>query len=483
MNSNPTKPGWRSLAWLLIGALLATAFSCGIFPPLEVTVVILATLSAIGIISMRVVKLSLMSRFFVLLYSLPFTATLGYLFDAEFIWTRSANVQPLCQIHDLINGMLVMAIVGLCGLLAGIEATTWFYCRFPPTVPETGTGTGVSDLSPTFSLPVTVILLGVSIYLSALHSPAKTIFEEPYAIRTAAKLNGSWLISYMILILLYLDFEREKSSPHRRWKVLGFSAAVAYIIVVLQFLRGDRECAGLVVGLAMLFVTNPATEVGTADGQRTRSRERRAMMLVMPLAISIVVFAGLGTLRNIANVSEYDDPDTRSAAVKYLTRNTWTAVCLNNLGLATDYYYGNVEYFYGRTYLDYFLSLPPSPIARRLNYVRPLDGPANPAQWYRCLISFGGMHPVVVPYRNFGIWGVIPVLFFCGSFIAFCEVQNERRLFSTRLLYGCVATSSMSWFWYSDMNMIRTLMICAGLLLFYRPWWNYRRSKDSIRSS
>ncbi len=480
MNSNPTKPARRSLAWVLLGSLHAAAFSSGIFPPLELTVVILAVLVAMSIVSLHVVKLSLMSRFFIVLYSLPFTATLGYLFDAEFIWTRSANVQPLCLIPELINVMLVMAIVGLCGLLTGIEATNWFYCRFPARVSETK---GITDLSRTFSLPVTAILLGVSIYLSALHSPAKTIFEEPYAIRSGAKLNGSWMISYMILILLYLDFERELPGRRRLWKVLGYSATVSYIIVVLQFLRGDRECAGLVVGMAMLFITNPVVEEGVTGSGLLRSRQRRAAMLAVPLAICIVVFAGLGTLRNIANVSEFDDPDTRSVAVKYLTRNTWTAVSLNNLGLATECYYGNVEYLYGRSYLDYFLSLPPSPIAKRLNYVRPLDGPANPAQWYRCLISFGGMHPVVVPYRNFGIWGVIPVLFFCGSFIAFCEIQNERRLFSARLLYGCVATSSMSWFWYSDMNMIRTLMICAGLLLFYRPWWNSPRTTDPSRGS
>ena len=473
----------RSLAWVLIGSLQAATFSFEAFPPREVAVVILASLTVIGILALRVVELSILSRFFVLLYSLPFAATIGYLFDANFIWTRAPNVQPLCLIPEIINVMLSIAIVGLCGLLAGIEAMAcWFYCNSAPMASGAESRTEETCLSRTLSLPMTAALLGVSIYLSALHSPAKTIFEEPYAIKSAAKLNASWLGSYMILILLYLDFEREQPGFRRRCKVLGFSAAVAYIIVVLQFLRGDRECAGLVIGLAMLFITRPVTILGTG-AEKPRSRLRRALLLATPLTIAVALMAGLGTLRNIANESTYVDIDTRSDSVKYLTRNTWTAVCLNNLGLATDHYYGTIDYLYGRTYLDYFLSLPPSPITKRLNYVRPLDGSANPAQWYRCLISFGGMHPVVVPYRNFGIWGVIPVLFLCGAFISFCELQNERGIFSTRLLYGCVATSSMSWFWYSDMNMVRTLMICGGLYLFFGSWWVPLRRGNSVYRS
>ena len=96
----------RSLAWALIGSLQAATFSFETFPPREVAVVILASLTVIGILALRVVELSILSRFFVLLYSLPFAATIGYLFDANFIWTRAPNVQPLCLIPEIINVML-----------------------------------------------------------------------------------------------------------------------------------------------------------------------------------------------------------------------------------------------------------------------------------------------------------------------------------------------------------------------------------------
>ncbi len=473
MTTHPPHHGLRGLAWLLIGILQASAFVAAIFPPLPVTVVILAALSAIGLISLHVVKLSIMCRLFVLLYSLPFAASLGYLFDSEYIWARSTNVQPLCQIHDLINPMLAMAIVGLCGMMAGIETTAGFLRRFQPSAMRSER----VDPPPSLSLPVVVVLLGVSIFLSWLHAPTETIFEAAYTGKVETALKGAWLISYLILIFLYVDFERDPPGCHRaRLKLLGLTATVAYIVIVLQILRGDRECAGLVTGLVMLYVTRPEVGADQAETRRISGRTKRVLMLAIPLVACIVVFAALGTLRRTMSESPFDDPDTRSMVVKYFTRNTWTAVSLNNLGLATDCYYGTVEYLHGRTYVDYVLSLPPSPISNWLNYVRPLDGPANPARWYNCLMAFGGMHPVVVPFRNFGIWGVLPILFLFGSFICCCEVQNERGCFSTRLLYGCVATASMEWFWYGEMSMIRTLLMWAILLFLDRPRWFHARS-------
>ncbi len=469
MTTAATNHGLRALAWLSVGVLVAGAFAIAILPPLRVTVVALAMLSAIGIASLRVANLSMMSRLFVLLYSLPFSASLGYLFDPGFIWARGVNSAPLCQIPDLINGMLTMATVGLCGLMAGIEGAAGYMRRFRPAIPVAVPGT--ADV-PTLPLPVTVLLLLVSIALSWLHAPAKSIFEAAYTGNVETELKGAYLISYLILILLYVDFERDlHGSLRRRLKLAGLSATVAYIVIVLQFLRGDRECSGLVAALAMLCITSPAADAPEAGIGWFSGRMKRALLLAVPLAVCVVAFAALGTLRRSVTEPTRYDPDTRSLAVKYFTRNTWTAVSLNNLGLATDYHYDNVEYLHGRTYWDYVLSLPPSPAAKWFGYVRPMDGPANPSLWYECLMALGGMHPVVVPFRNFGIWGVLPLLFLSGAFICCCETLNERGTLSARLLYGCVATSSMAWFWYGDMNLIRALMMWAILLLLYRPGW------------
>ena len=75
---------------------------------------------------------------------------------------------------------------------------------------------------------------------------------------------------------------------------------------------------------------------------------------------------------------------------------------------------------------------------------------------------------MVVPFRNFGIWGVIPAMFICGALISYCEACNRRSMLSDRLLYGFVATTSMLWYWYGDMNIVRALMAWGILGIAYQ---------------
>lgn len=456
-----------AMAWLIAGVLLAALFAAGYLLPFRGAILLLAMLTVIGVASLRMAELSVLSRFFVILFSLPFSATAGYLVDLDFRWMCAPNIVAISRDHDIMSKMLTMAAVGLCGMMAGMEFMAIFGGRFKSAAPARR-DTNSSRL-PTLGWRWFGSLLAVSLLLSWLHAPNKTIFEAAYYSSTAnpmqivgTGLQASYLVSYLILILLYVDAEREHpGSQRRRRKFAAVAVVAAYIVVVFQFLRGDRECTGLLAGAALLYVTNP-TAPAVPRGMRSfwsmDSQFRRMLTLALPTVACILAFVFLETFRHSASGTVFDNPLLAKSFVDRTRSNTWTAVARNNLGLAADYHYGTIEYLNGQTYVDYLLSLPPGAITALIGYQRPLDSSANPSQWYTCLTSIGGMHPVVVPFRNFGIWGVIPAMFICGAIISYCETRNRHAMFSDRLLYGFVATTSMLWYWYGDINIVRALM-------------------------
>ena len=294
-------------------------------------------------------------------------------------------------------------------------------------------------------------------------------------------MNASYLISYMIIVLLVVDAEREQpGSQRRKLKLAATLLVTSYIVVVLQLLRGDRECAGLLAALVMLYVTSPSMEATRDRLKRSFQQLARMLKIFVPVAFCVAIFLAMGSLRHSASKSSSETSGIWDTVVEGATQNTWTAVALNNLGLAADYNYRTIEFLYGQTYVDYFLSLPPGAITMALGYERPMESPdSNPSMWYFGLIAAGGMHPAVVPFRNFGIWGVLGILVLVGSFISFCESYNELGTLSARLLYGCLGTSCMLWFWYGDMNLIRTVM-GWGILFWIHAFTAFRSSRTPL---
>jgi hypothetical protein len=80
----------------------------------------------------------------------------------------------------------------------------------------------------------------------------------------------------------------------------------------------------------------------------------------------------------------------------------------------------------------------------------------GPNWWFQG-ISTGGMHPVVVPFHNFGVFGVLGALVFTGALLGWVDSRGERYLWP-RLVYAGFLTFSFQWFWYGDMNFVRGLM-------------------------
>lgn len=456
--------GYQAAAWALSGIVASTIILSDIVPPLRLTVLVAAILVVVVLITASTSGFSILPRLTILLYALPFSATIGYLFDPHFVWWDTPLAQPLCLDPALNARMIWIGVCGLSGLAFGIQLRTAIGAK--PSPRNSQIHTRVLSAAPFLSL------LLAAIVLSQISAPSETIWEASYASEqtesSGAKMNfnGSFLVSYLILILLYIDSENEPlGTGRRREKRIWLAAAILYIVIVLQLMRGDRECTGLLAGVIALYLTS-----GRHNGDwlpRHRETLRRAARVAMPVVVLFCLLVSLGFLRSTLSSGESAIDELSTIPKRALTLNTWTGVLLTNLGMVAEEATTGIEPLHGRTYADYLLSLPPGVLTKAIGYERPMDGTNSPNWWYTPL-SGGGVHPCVVPYNNFGIAGVFAVMAAIGIFVTRCELYARGHGLSNRMLYGCVLTVSMLWLWYGDMNFIRGIMGCGMLLLAHR---------------
>ncbi|MGB0383219.1 MAG: hypothetical protein ACPGWR_00220 [Ardenticatenaceae bacterium] len=463
---------------LMVGLLFVILFHFNIVLPIEIGVVALAIFSLFGVRFLNLSRLSVLPRLIIVLYSLPFITTLGYLFDKSYIWWEGVPLALQLQLDNLlIRYMLAMGLVGLIGLLTGITLSG-LLMRIRNKDLNIEKQVGNKTLNPIMFIG----LLGVALFLSSLSAPKTTIFEAAYAslgthgVAASINFGASFLISYIILILLFIDMEREKKPQLQKRKLMSIFAAAAFIVFFLQLLRGDRESSGLVVGLIALYLTRPHASPIQFDAQTVEWK--RIRKLILPVILLLLMFLVLGSARfTFSRAEGIRNFDLGDAIVGNLQRNTWTGVLLTNLGMAGQYRYG-MEYYYGQTYIDYIRSLPPGILTRALGIERPLDRKGSPNYWFPG-ISGGGIHIALVPFKNFGILGMFVILTFYGFVLGNLEIANMSGSFWPRLTYGAVTTSSFLWFWYGDMNIIRGVMAAVILGWIYQ---SVTKPKIKIRS-
>jgi hypothetical protein len=187
------------------------------------------------------------------------------------------------------------------------------------------------------------------------------------------------------------------------------------------------------------------------QGQRLRK-------LAIPGVVVVAVFFALGFIRSsLSEGAGRAASDAVAALDKAYRKNTWTAVAINNAGVADEMLHNDDEVLYGRTYLEYFYSLPPGVLCRLIGIERPIERESGPVWWYPT-ISAGGIHVTVVPYRNFGLAGLFVVMLTIGFVASIIERNGQQVGGWNRMLYGAVTMSSFMWFWYGDMIFIRAIM-------------------------
>jgi hypothetical protein len=444
-----------------LGSAVAVTFHLLGPLPRNLAIAALLSMGILGAVAMGRPSPQLAPALFLLAYTLPFTSLAGHLFSEHYFWWWTPQAVAMISQPKVVAGIATVGFVGLAGLLSGILATRPWNHGAP--------GYRHPGIAPTLGLPSFTIWLLASLVLSAMSARTGTILQSPPELTAgfswASRIHfpGAFLLSYIGIFALFLDVEREQVERRRRSKFALLFAVVAYIVVFLQLLRGDRESVGLIVGLSALFVTRPVWRTGGKPALVVKQRLRRALPLFLTL---IVVLIALGYARYV-----FYDASSRLHWTTLLrlglANATWTAVLLTNLQTAWDYATGALAFEWGRTYVDYLLSLPPGIVSSALGFERPFEPWRGSAWDVAGEVGAGGIHVVLVPFRNFGAPGAFLVLFGIGAVIGYLERGATEDSAFRRLLWASIVGAGLYWFWYGDMHALRAVMGAVVAYLLY----------------
>lgn len=451
-----------------LGVALAALFAQGILAPIKSLVIVFGLLAAYGLAFPRVSRLSLLPRFLLLVYALPFSVLAGYLFVPDYVWTWTPEANAVLS-DQIVRQMTTIGLVGLIGMIVGYRGPSLVLRRlWKRRRVEQPRTTGMRALHGA----VFACLLAMALLFSYLSAPAQTILETAYGgeqlltLAVAINFPGAFVVSYVLFCILFIDLQRD-DHPARRWrKTATFLAVLAYVVVFLQLLRGDRECSGLIAALFALYLTaGPFVRSGAEPLAGARSRIRKAALM---LALIVPVFIGIASARyTVSDRSESLDP-VRALSEGW-QQSPWTMILLTNLAATTLYGNDELEYKLGRTYRDYVLSLPPGIVTNALGIVRPVEASANLAvDLVATGLTGGGAHIVLTPFVNFGIFGVLVIMALYGFVIALIDVQQQSFGVMRRIVWAAMFVTGFLWFWYGEMAMVRGLMSAVLTGLLYR---------------
>jgi hypothetical protein len=447
------------LVFSLAGVVLSSIFEFGGSLPVTASCLVFAATLTIGLGHLRLSKYSLLTRYVLALYSLPFIHSLEYVFNdiSSFqnrtaIWGMTANAYE--KDLRIIERMTLTGAIGVVALVAGMYlagSVRWEH----HTKVESGRRLRFRSIG---------IVAALALLLSWASAPKQTIFEAAYTKGVApldgTNFNAAYLLSYVFAAVLMIDAVLESRVHVRRYKA-WFSGAVLVVIVIwFQFLRGDRECMGLVVAAAVLSFLG-------SSGLRQSFRDRKKQLMVAGGAVLTIVLVAqlVGTIR-VGVVGKDVATAVRGGEIS-LIHGTWSGILLTDLSAVGDFERGRMSLRWGQTYIDYLLSLPPGPVAAALGYERPLEATRGPAWSMR--YAQGGMHLMVIPFMNFHTPGVLLILMLFGCLIGRVEMTTaNQQSVRVLLLYATVFIVGPLWIWYGDMLLVR------GLMSYYAVWLVYR---------
>jgi len=453
------------LFFLFSGIVAAAFFEFGIIPEKRIGVVLIFILFLLIIWKINLTRLSILARTFILFYVMPFLATIGYLFKEEYYWWPTPKSIHYQQNTEIISTMISIGLIGLIGIVAGL-----FLAKI---INRSKLGYdddyGIPDK--TLTLIFYGTLLVMAYFFSWLNTPTETILVAKYAeeqsisIANSLNFNASYLVSYTLLILLFIDAQKEPILSKKRIKLLGFYGITIIIVVFHQLLRGDRESLGLLMGIIALHLTMP--KIDLSDRRNNKKKWRQYFLIGIIGAVIFSVFLTIGAVR-----SKQGRLSLISAKALYegYLNNTWTAVLLTDLSLAAKHVNKEITMEYGYTYVEYFLSLPPGFIAKYFDYTRPMETFQGPAHIFINDISAGGIHLPIVPFMNFRYFGELLILVCYGFIVGRIELfgnLSNTWLFG-RFMYGAAFLFLPFWIWYGDMYAIRGIMAAILCWCLYK---------------
>ena len=464
------------LFFLFFGILGIALFSAKQYPPVFVSIFVFCFVAFRLIAGYRRRRIGPLALLFLLCYALPFIHIVPYLwFDFRgeapaIMWGLAAN--PYMTDQAIVELTAFIGAVGAAGLAVGVSLSG---SRMTPQAPRgQKTGSPPHDAA-ALPMPIFLIWMGTGVILSWLFAPEQTIFTAAYtegiAISQDWNFSSIWMFSYAFLLFCLADAILEPDPATARWKRRIFLVSGVLVVVYFQLLRGDRESLPFALAAMLMFFIWGAPGLPAVAG-RKRSRETVfACLLAGIFFVSLLVGAMRFSLAgaDLAAVGRllFDLLESGAISLDNLLHGTWSAVLLTPLSVAGDHLTDLPAFKYGGDYLDLLLSLPPGFVADFVGYARPIDSFKGPA--WEMTYGLGGVHAVVLPFRNFGMIGVFFILMLWGCLLVNAEKHFSRALTASSLAFlGVVAMALPHWLWYGEKNIINALIVWLILSLLYR---------------
>jgi hypothetical protein len=460
-------------------------FAFDVYFPVFVSVIFLTFISIFFVVSMKKRKIGILMPLMWLICSLPFIHIIPYIWiaynqdDAWEWWRLTINPYMLePQVIELTGMIGVVMGFGFClgcSMVKSIEPYNNNLLRQPK-----------NDAVKRLSYSKWLLWIFIGVFLSWISAPQKDIFSAAYT--TASSLidglnfSSAWTVSYIVLIFGFCDAVLDENASRKKIKLITFFIVISYVVIVLQLLRGDRECIPLVFGLGLIyFYWIPSIHKKSKLGF---NRIKILSGILGLLFISLII----GVLRSgafeIGNFSElmnfFDDAaENRQMEVANLFRGTWTAVLLTPLSVAGDHIYELLPLKFGSDYWDLLASSIPGFLADAIGYTRPIDGNHGPAWEMR--YGIGGTHFSILPFMNFRMIGVFIISIIVAFALRFSEVNALKSLTVTSLTFLCTMIMiAPHWMWYGEKNIMNALIIFIVLNYLYKIFLSLNLTKYKI---
>jgi hypothetical protein len=368
----------------------------------------------------------------------------------------------------MVEFVLTCGALGLIGLVMGFQLISFGSNLNPARSIEMPTANGLGNVLFCYIIP----FLGVALLF--VSQPKATILTMSYgeitgggsrALVEGVAFDGLGYIVYIWLAAAWIATEKGRGNDN--WKVGARRYLIGllfFLVIFSNLLKGSRTIAGLIAAIAMLYVSEAGGATGLISKFSVGARIRRILPWTIPV---FVVFMVWGEVRAGYVEGSIDWNAAYSRLTNVYKSGEWIAGIYACFGMAEEFFSGSLRFLYGETYRDYFLSLPPGPVASLLQYERPINATQGPSYWY-IGYTVGGMNPIIVPFKNFGPVGIVVHMALCGIGIGWAELLVARREPLGRLLLAGLLVGGFHWFWYGDMYMVRVLMIVAIVGACYR---------------
>ena len=465
--------------FLIVGVACVIMFHADVYLPIWISVFVLTGATLFLIAEYKVRRVGLLMLLLWLVLNLPFIHVIPYLWfdfdngDNPNFWKMFIN--PYMLDHTVIQVTSMIAAVAGIGFALGISMHPKAI-----SIPDRTHIILANNRRRSLVLPIFWFWILAGLLLSWFSAKEQTLFTAAYTTSATPSYNANfgsaWMFSYAILTYVFCDAMLDQNIGRRRIKRKIILCTVAYIVIVLQLLRGDRESIPFVFGLCLIYYYWAAP---FTMSRKLQVPWRKIMVLVLAILVVSMVIGGVRSgLTDISDVTELFDTlvilyETDVIGVASLFHGTWSSVLLTPMSVAGDHVYGLLDLKWGQTYLDLILSTPPGFVADALGYTRPINSFAGPAWEMR--YGIGGTHASVVPFMNFSMTGVLLVTAFWAFAFSGTERQAMRQGKVSSLSLLCiVAMAAPHWLWYGEKYGLNALIIWVVLGVFYRISLSFR---------